>query len=66
MRTAVIVIDMLVDYFRDPPLRDSRDRLIAAINRLTDAARGRGWPVIWVRQEFRDDLGDAFLAMRKR
>ena len=66
MRTAVVVIDMLVDYFRNPPLRDVRDPLVAAINRLTASARTREWPVIWIRQEFRSDLQDAFLAMRKK
>ena len=66
MRTAVIVIDMLVDYFRNPPLRDVRAPLVAAINRLTASARSQGWPIIWIRQEFRSDLQDAFLAMRKK
>jgi nicotinamidase-related amidase len=47
-------------------LAEQRARLVAAANELTDAARSAGRPVIWVRQEFRPDLADAFLDMRRR
>ena len=64
---AFLVIDMLVDYFdRVPELSAQRTRLTTGINQLTRAARSAGQPVIWVRQEFREDLGDAFLDMRRR
>ena len=69
MRTnlALLVIDMLVDFFeRAPELSAQRARLVAATNQLTDAVRGTGQPVIWVRQEFNPDLSDAFLDMRRR
>jgi nicotinamidase-related amidase len=64
---AVLVIDMLVDFFEGvPELAAQRTRLTTAINQLTSAARSAGQPVIWVRQEFRPDLSDAFLDMRRR
>jgi nicotinamidase-related amidase len=64
---ALLVIDMLGDYFdRVPELSSQRARLVAAINQLTHAFRSAGQPVIWVRQEFRPDLSDASLDMRRR
>jgi nicotinamidase-related amidase len=64
---ALLIIDVLVDYFeRVPELTAQRVRLVAATNQLTEAVRGAGQPVIWVRQEFRPDLSDAFLDMRRR
>ncbi len=62
---AVLVIDMLEDFFGDGALRTMRADLVTRINRLTAQARQVNLPVIWVRQAFRDDLEDAFLAMRK-
>ena len=67
MILALLIIDMLVDFFeRVPELSAQRARLVAATNQLTEAVRGAGQPVIWVRQEFRPDLSDAFLDMRRR
>jgi nicotinamidase-related amidase len=63
---AVLVIDMLEDFFREGPLAAIRKELTERINTLTSRARSAGVPVIWVRQEFREDLADAFLAMRKK
>lgn len=65
-RVAVLVIDMLEDFFRDGPLRTARGALTTRINTLTARARASGIPIIWVRQAFRDDLADAFLAMRRQ
>jgi nicotinamidase-related amidase len=63
---ALIVIDMLVDYFdRLPVLARQRGRLVAGINELARQFRRAGQPVIWVRQEFKPDLSDAFLTMRR-
>ena len=68
--TAVVIVDMLVDYF-DPSLwpkselPSARERLAASINRLTRDARSTGAPVIWIRQEFKEDLSDAFPHMRR-
>jgi nicotinamidase-related amidase len=61
----VIVIDMLNDYFREGRLAGERAALTTAINQLVTFARRKEFPVIWVRQEFKPDLSDAFLAMRK-
>jgi nicotinamidase-related amidase len=67
MDFALLIIDMQVDFFeRAPELSAQRARLVAATNQLTEAVRGVGQPVIWVRQEFRPDLSDAFLDMRRR
>jgi len=63
---ALIVIDMLVDYFdRLLALSSQRDRLVAGINGLARGFRSSGQPVIWVRQEFKADLSDAFLETRR-
>ena len=64
-RTAVLVIDMLVDYFADSPLSNRKDDLVTNINSLVNGARSHRFPVIWVRQEFAADLSDAFLVMRR-
>lgn len=64
--TALILIDMLNDYFRNGPLAEQRSQLTENINHLIAYARVNNFPVIWVRQEFRPDLSDAFADMRKR
>ena len=61
----LLVIDMQEDFFRNNPLKDIRDELTRSINRLVKESRGRDVPVIWVRQEFQQDLSDAFLIMKK-
>ena len=67
LRSALLIVDVLVDFFeRIPALAVQRPRLVAATNELTSAFRQAGLPVIWVRQEFRADLSDAFLDMRRR
>ena len=63
---ALLVIDMLEDFFRQGPLKELRDDIIKNINTLIQGCRERELPVIWVRQEFREDLSDAFLVMRKK
>ena len=63
---AVLIIDMLNDFFREGPLVEAPDELTSRINGLIGAARTADMPIIWVRQEFSADLSDAFLAMRKR
>ena len=63
----LIVVDMLVDYFdRLPALAEQRRKLVTGINDLSARFRSAGRPVIWVRQEFKADLSDAFLDMRRR
>jgi nicotinamidase-related amidase len=60
----LLVIDMLNDFFQSGPLAEKRSALVSSINELVAVFRSRGWPVVWVRQEFAPDLSDAFLAMR--
>lgn len=64
-RPVIFVIDMLNDCFGHAELDRRREALCSSINRLTAFARGNGFPVIWVRQEFEADLSDAFLDMKR-
>lgn len=61
----LLIIDMLNDFLDMWPEAEAA-RLVANTNRLAAAFRERGLPVIWVRQEFRADLSDAFLEMRDK
>ena len=64
-KPAVIIIDMLKDFFEVGHLADTRNELVQQINKLIKTARSNCVPIIWVRQEFEPDLSDAFLAQRK-
>lgn len=67
MTFALIVIDVQVDFFeRQERLAAQRQRLVASINELVREFRGRRLPIIWIKQEYTPDLGDAPLAMRKQ
>ena len=66
MKTAILVIDMLNDYFQSGRLIHGRKRLCDRINDLVNWGRERGVSIIWVRQEFKEDLSDAFLVMKKK
>ena len=63
-KPALFIIDMVNDCFVHKPLIARRPDLCAAINELLAFARDQGFHVIWVRQEFEQDLRDAFLEMR--
>ena len=63
---ALLVIDMLEDFFREGFLKDIRAEITQSINKLVFECRSRDVPVIWVRQEFKEDLSDAFPIMRKQ
>jgi nicotinamidase-related amidase len=56
---------MLNDCFGHAELDRMRAALCSSINHLTALARAKGFPVIWVRQEFESDLSDAFLDMKR-
>lgn len=62
---ALIIIDMLNDFLRDWEEVQVAG-LIGNTNELVRALRQAGAPVIWVRQEFKPDLTDAFLDMRDK
>jgi nicotinamidase-related amidase len=67
MRAALIVVDMLNDFFdRSPFLAMHRAQLVANTNVLVRGFRSAGLPVFWIRQEFAPDLHDAFLEMRAK
>lgn len=64
-RTAILIVDLVRDYFDSAiwpssALPDLADGLVTATNELTAAARAGNHAVIWVRQEFKPDLSDAF------
>ena len=63
---ALVVVDLQRDFFESGPLADLRETLTARTNELVAIFRERDLPVVWVRQEFADDLSDAFLLMRRR
>lgn len=65
MKAAIIIIDVLQDFFREGRLKEHREQLVKSINELVNIGRERDLPIIWVRQEFKDDLSDAFLALKK-
>jgi nicotinamidase-related amidase len=64
-KPVLIVIDMLGDFLQTwAPA--AKQRLVQATNALVGIMRGHQRPVIWVRQEFRPDLQDAFPEMRAK
>lgn len=65
MRPVFLFVDLLEDFFQSPPLSQRRNVIANAANDLLRIARSLSAPVIWVRQEFEDDLSDAFLSMRR-
>jgi nicotinamidase-related amidase len=61
----LIVIDMVNDFLQTwAPA--PKQRLVQATNALVAVLRRHKRPVIWVRQEFRPDLSDAFPEMRAK
>ena len=64
-RVALLVIDMLGDFLNRWPAEERRV-LTHATNELIALVRSRVGTIVWVRQEFRPDLSDAFLEMRDR
>ena len=69
MNAALIVIDLIEDYFDTSiwpssviPFR--RSILARSTNELVYGCRSAGARVIWVRQEFDEDMSDAFLHAR--
>jgi nicotinamidase-related amidase len=64
-RPVLIVIDMLND-FLDRWEPEEKQKLVRSINELTSFLRDSSHPVIWVRQEFEEDLSDAFLEMKSK
>ncbi len=68
--TAVVVIDLLRDFFDpeiwpDSLIPQSRQSLVKNTNELVSYCRSKQVTVIWFKQEFKPDLSDAFLHMRR-
>lgn len=62
---AILVVDMVGDMFSHETLRQQRPSLVSAINTLTEAGRGAGHLVVWIRQEHEADLSDAPLQLKR-
>lgn len=65
MSAVLLVIDMQVDFFRHERLSKRQPELVSQVNSLVSTMRSAGVPVIWVRQEFAPDLGDASLEVKR-
>ncbi len=65
MNSAIILIDLQREFFKQGRLLDHKDQLINHINSLTNYARANHLPVIWVTQEFKSDLSDAPIGANK-
>jgi nicotinamidase-related amidase len=63
-KPALLIIDMLNDSFLSEQLIAKRAELCDSINKLLHFARENQFHILWVRQEFKADLSDAFLEMR--
>ena len=64
MKPAFIFVDLLEDFFSQPPLSNRRAAMVQVVNELAAAADEMVAPVFWIRQEFATDLSDAFLSMK--
>ena len=65
MTVVILIIDMQVDFFAHERLSQRRPALVAATNGLVAVARDAGVPIVWVKQEFSPDLGDASLEVKR-
>ncbi len=65
MKPALLIIDMQNDFFQTGPLAEQKEDLVANINELINEARQTDTPVIWIRQEYQEDLSDAPLHNRR-
>lgn len=65
MNTALIVIDLQKDFFKQEPLLSKKDNLVAKTNELVSIARVNGVPVIWSFLKFKADNSDAFPSLVK-
>ena len=66
MNYALIVVDMLNDFFKDNPMKKKKYVLTKKINNLVGIIREKNIPIIFIRQEFKKDISDAYLFMKKR
>ncbi|MBT9372444.1 cysteine hydrolase [Rhizobium sp. CSW-27] len=65
MKPCLLIIDLQNDFLAS--LETSVvTSLVANTNRLVRTFRAKTLPIVWIRQEFRADLSDAFLEMRDK
>jgi len=65
MKKALLVIDLLQDFFKEGLLKEHQQKLTTSVNELVDIAHEQNIPIIWIRQEYKADLSDAPLYNRK-
>ena len=63
MTKLLLVIDMQEDFFQQGRLGEKRTELTHSLNELVQAFRRENQKIIWVRQVFKDDLSDTYLAL---
>jgi nicotinamidase-related amidase len=66
MKPVIIIVDVLQDFFEEKRLNKHQKKLTKNINELVNFGHSKNIPVIWVRQEFENDLSDAPLGDKKR
>ncbi|MBU1864021.1 MAG: cysteine hydrolase [Candidatus Omnitrophica bacterium] len=66
MMPVLIIIDVQQDFFDKERLSKNRKKLTTNINELTQFARSKNIPVIFVRQEFKEDMSDAPIPYQER
>ncbi|ORT48820.1 isochorismatase [Vibrio sp. qd031] len=64
MSKLLLIIDMQDDFFQEGRLALKRAQMVRSLNELLDAFRLNNQKIIWVRQIFKDDLSDSYLALR--
>lgn len=65
MNTAILIIDLQQDFFLDGPLLERKDKLIKNTNNLIEFGRSKNMPIIWIWQEYKEDLSNAPLSNRR-
>lgn len=66
VKTALLIVDMEKDFFhRKKYFKPNRKELCENINELISYSRKNDIKIIWVRQQVKKDLSDAFTVMKK-
>lgn len=65
MKPCLLIIDLQNDFLA-ALATSAVTSLVANTNHLVRAFRAEARPIVWIRQEFRADLSDAFLEMRDK
>lgn len=65
MAKLLLIIDMQEDFFQRGRLAEKRTEFTRSLNELLLAFREESQSIIWVRQVFKEDLSDTYLALRQ-